>query len=138
MPSQVADDLWHEFILYTRAYDEFCQNAFGQFLHHTPAAALDPLQKASNAGLRRVWWHACKLDQIDPQKPQRLPVLFALDGDLNIANGFRYDPDCEALRQADQPAGYCGGDFASLSIDGSTDGFGDGGGDGDGGGCGGD
>jgi hypothetical protein len=78
------------------------------------------------------------LDQIDPQKPQRLPVLFALDGDLNIANGFRYDPDFEALRQADQPAGYCGGDFASLSIDGSTDGFGDGGGDGDGGGCGGD
>ncbi len=25
MPSQVADDLWHEFILYTRAYQEFCK-----------------------------------------------------------------------------------------------------------------
>src|SRR6476646_628058 len=38
MPSQVADDLWHEFILYTRDYDAFCRRAFGGFLHHTPAA----------------------------------------------------------------------------------------------------
>ena len=41
MPSQVADDLWHEFILYTRDYDEFCQRAFGGFLHHTPAVVLE-------------------------------------------------------------------------------------------------
>jgi hypothetical protein len=31
MPSQVADDLWHEFILYTRDYDAFCRRAFGRF-----------------------------------------------------------------------------------------------------------
>jgi hypothetical protein len=40
MPSQVADDLWHEFILYTRDYDAFCRQAFGGFLHHTPAVVL--------------------------------------------------------------------------------------------------
>lgn len=40
MPSQVVDDLWHEFILHTRDYQEFCDKAFGQFLHHTPAAVL--------------------------------------------------------------------------------------------------
>src|SRR5688572_1769389 len=34
MPSQVADDLWHEFILYTRSYDAFCRRAFGRFMHH--------------------------------------------------------------------------------------------------------
>ena len=28
MPSQVVDVAWHEFILSTRAYEEFCQNAF--------------------------------------------------------------------------------------------------------------
>lgn len=142
MPSQVADDLWHEFILSTRAYQAFCEDAFGRFLHHTPAAALDPREKSSNAGLRRVWWHACKLERIDPAKPERLPLLFALDGDYDIAGGFRYHPDCRALMQADRPAGYCGGDFSSVSVDGSTDGFGDGDGGGDGGdgggGCGGD
>jgi hypothetical protein len=40
MPSQVADDLWHEFILYTREYETFCRRAFGAFLHHTPAVVL--------------------------------------------------------------------------------------------------
>lgn len=40
MPSQVADDLWHEFILYTRDYGRFCGAAFGRFLHHTPAVVL--------------------------------------------------------------------------------------------------
>ena len=37
MPSQVVDDAWHEFILFTRQYDKFCQSAFGRFLHPTPA-----------------------------------------------------------------------------------------------------
>jgi hypothetical protein len=54
MPSQVVDDLWHEFILYTRNYAQFCRRAFGGFLHHTPAAALGG-PKRSNVGLRRCW-----------------------------------------------------------------------------------
>src|SRR5215475_10657904 len=53
MPSQAADDLWHEFILYTRDYDAFCRRAFGEFLHHTPAVVLSEHPK-SNEGLRRV------------------------------------------------------------------------------------
>ena len=40
MPSQVADDLWHGVILYTKHYDRVCRKAFGRFLHHTPAAVL--------------------------------------------------------------------------------------------------
>jgi hypothetical protein len=65
MPSQVVDDLWHEFILYTKAYDDFCKHAFGRFLHHTPAVVLGP-EKRDNEGLRRVWWYACKEENIDP------------------------------------------------------------------------
>ena len=52
MPSQVVDDLWHELILYTKTYEQFCQKAFGQFMHHSPAAALSSA-RTSNAGLRR-------------------------------------------------------------------------------------
>ena len=42
MPSQVVDDAWHEFILFTRHYQKFCRLAFGRFLHHTPAANSRP------------------------------------------------------------------------------------------------
>src|SRR5688572_14802468 len=37
MPSKVADDLWHEFILFTREYHDFCEQAFGRHLHHAPS-----------------------------------------------------------------------------------------------------
>ena len=150
MPSQVTDDLWHELILYTRHYELFCNNAFGRFLHHTPAVVLSK-DKQNNSGLRRMWWLCCREENIDPSKPNRLPLLFAIDHQLNIADGFVYSPNCRALQNKDDSFGlspYCGTDFSSTDFDGTTDGFGDsGGGDGDagdggghscGGGCGGD
>jgi hypothetical protein len=125
MPSQVADDLWHEFILYTKNYQQFCQKAFGTFFHHTPAAVLTQAQSSDNAGLRRTWWYACKDENINPRKPARLPLLFALDAKLLIAGGFVYAADCAALRADGRGDVYCGGDFSDSSYGGSTDGFGD-------------
>jgi len=125
MPSQVADDLWHEFILYTREYERFCRRAFGGFLHHTPAVVLSE-HRRSNEGLRRVWWYCCKYENIDPVNPTRLPLLFALDSKLNIPDGFVYHPQCEELRKNGSGTAYCGGDFADSSVDGGTAGFGDG------------
>lgn len=147
MPSQVADDLWHEFILYTRNYEAFCSKAFGAFMHHTPAVVLGGDRKA-NAGLRRCWWFVCKEENINPEQPLRLPLLFAIDAKLGIEDGFRYAADCRAVRRVSQNeqsgAVHCGGDFSSSSVDGCTDGFGsDAGGSGGGdsgcggGGCGG-
>lgn len=40
MPSQIVDDAWHEFILWTREYSIFCESALGFFLHHIPAQAM--------------------------------------------------------------------------------------------------
>lgn len=149
MPSQVTDELWHEFILYTRNYQEFCRRAFGRFMHHTPAVALGK-DRQDNTGLRRAWWYSCKEENINPAKPTRLPLLFAIDAKLRIRDGFVYAPDCRKLRETDPntTAAHCGGDFSDSSIDGSIEGFGDsgssasadsGGGDsGCGGGCGGD
>jgi len=141
MPSVAADELWHHFILYTREYDAFCRQAFGQFLHHRPAAVLTTSETRTNEGLRRVWWHACKLEGINPQAAAALPLLFALDRDVKFPGGHVYHPDCDALRRHGVHGGQCGGDFTSTSFDGTTDGLGDGSGDGGGdggGGCGGD
>ncbi|HKS57247.1 MAG TPA: hypothetical protein VJS12_18270 [Steroidobacteraceae bacterium] len=128
MPSQVTDDLWHEFILYTRHYDAFCKRAFGGFLHHTPAVVLSR-DRQNNSGLRRVWWYSCKEENINPRAATRLPLLFALDSKLGIADGFVYSPDCKRRATSDGSVQvgvvYCGGDFLDTSFDGSTDGFGD-------------
>ena len=150
MPSQAADDLWHEFILFTREYQAFCTAAFGRFLHHTPAVKLGAA-KADNEGLRRVWWFCCLEENINPRQATRLPLLFALDKKLGIADGFRYDLDCRRAPREVAAGGAAGSQcaeaFGDSSIDGSTDGFGCGSGDasgGDGcsggcsGGCGGD
>lgn len=145
MPSKVVDDLWHGFILHTRHYHDFCNKAFGRYLHHTPAHVLSK-DRLDNAALRRTWAHACAEENIDPRKPTRLPLLFALDAKLGIEGGYRYALDCAKLRDTVGDGGgngsvHCAGDFGDDGFDGGTDGLGDadsGGGDGDGGGCGGD
>jgi hypothetical protein len=136
MPSRVADDMWHEFILYTHQYAEFCRLAFGGFFHHTPAAAMGA-HRESNVGLRRIWWHTCKEENIAPRAPLRMPLLFALDSKLNIAHGHRYTLASMAVLGAQQAeeiasaASGCGGSSNSVSIfsdkgvDGDTSGFGD-------------
>jgi len=143
MPSQAADDAWHEFILFTRHYDKFCRHAFGRFLHHTPAEAMSSPTQASE-GIKRAWRLACAHENINPKKPQRLPRIFALDAALGIAGGFVYHLDCMAARNGAAGSGYCashigcGGGGSGCSGDaGASDSWSDngaaGGGDGGGG-----
>ncbi len=140
MPSQAADDAWHEFILFTRNYQAFCRQGLGRFLHHTPAEAMNSPAHASQ-GIRRSWRIACALEGIDPRKPDRLPLLFALDAALALPDGFRYSLNCLA---GSGPNPYCASHIGCSSgcgtgggSDNGGDAGGDGGGDG-GGGCGGD
>ncbi|MCB1658553.1 MAG: hypothetical protein H6996_00945 [Moraxellaceae bacterium] len=141
MPSQAADEAWHAFILSTKAYNSFCQRAFGKFLHHHPAETMTTQTQASN-GIKRTWNLACRHEKINAANPQRLPRLFALDGEFKIANGFVYSLQCMALGAAANS--YCAsnigsgcGGGSSCSGDNSNDS--DSGGDsGCGGGCGGD
>ncbi|PYC30198.1 glycine-rich domain-containing protein, partial [Pseudomonas protegens] len=123
MPSQVVDDLWHEFILHTRDYQAFCNKAFGQFLHHTPAAVLGQnAEQKSDNGLRRVWRQVCLEENINPAQPSRLPLLFALDAKLKIARGFHYVADCQSLRRLTDSGStaavvHCGSELHSSSFD---------------------
>jgi len=146
MPSKVVDVAWHEFILHTRAYQQWCQFAFGRPLHHTPAEVLGR-DARRNDGLRRTWYWACKEESIQPRQPSRLPLLFALDKKFAIPGGFSYVPDCRDIERQSGSGAHCGSSFGdSGGGSGDADGFGgsesggadgsDGGGDG--GGCGGD
>lgn len=39
MASKPVDAVWHTCLLFTRLYADLCQQAFGEFVHHDPAAA---------------------------------------------------------------------------------------------------
>jgi hypothetical protein len=153
MPSKAVDAMWHEFILHTKAYQRWCDLGLGRFVHHTPAEALGK-QAIGNDGLRRAWYWTCKDEAIDPKKPSRLPLLFALDAKLAIAGGFTYKPDCKDIERKNADGGsggggggdiYCGTSFSDGSHSGSSADFGgaesadasSSGDGGDGGGCGG-
>ncbi len=36
MVSQDVDEVWHNFIVFTQRYSQFCVDVFGEFLHHDP------------------------------------------------------------------------------------------------------
>ena len=36
MPSRIVDHAWHEFILDSASYIDFCDRAYGEYLHHIP------------------------------------------------------------------------------------------------------
>lgn len=39
MHSLRIDEVWHQFILFTKEYAEFCQTHFGSYVHHCPSNA---------------------------------------------------------------------------------------------------
>ena len=136
MPSQVVDVAWHEFILFTRNYQVFCQSALGHFLHHTPAEAMATPTTATD-GIRRTWRLACLRSGIDPKAATAVPLLFAIDGRLGIPDGFNYVLNCTLLH--DRGARYCASDISSGGCGGCGGGCGGQGcgSDGGDGGCGG-
>jgi hypothetical protein len=142
MPSQVVDVAWHEFILFTRNYEAFCRRALGRFLHHTPTEAMASPTMARD-GIRRTWRLACRRAGIDPLAATAVPLLFAIDDRLAIADGFRYALDCSVAAAAGSSTAYCashiacGGGCGSGCSGSGCSGGGSGDGGGDGGGCGG-
>lgn len=119
MPSKAADALWHEFILDTKAYTQFCQAAFGGYFHHIPATSM---QKgiSTHVALQRTWRLACLEENINPEVATRLPLLFTLDAKTAFPYGKTLSLEGKHKKEAHSPS--CGG--SGGCADGSY--FGDG------------
>jgi hypothetical protein len=50
MLSPEVDEVWHAFILFTRDYADFCQQAFGSFIHHVPRTSRSPRPELTTDG----------------------------------------------------------------------------------------
>jgi len=118
MPSEIIDVLWHEFILFTREYEQFCKQGLGKFLHHVPTEAMSSKTQAQE-GIKRAWRLACAKEGINPKHPSKLPLIFHIDRTLNIVGGFKYELNC-AKKPYDNNAnsscgGYCATDIGCTS-----------------------
>lgn len=113
MPSRAVAELWHEFTLFDKEYQFFCQRTFGYNLYYSPAEAInsDGSQKES---LCHTWKLACEMEREDPKSPQKVPLLFSVDGKLNFPDGFHYVADCGQARvHTGAHHLYCGADLCS-------------------------
>lgn len=121
MPSRVVDDLWHEFILDTKKYTEFCKKAFGRYFHHIPASKN---VKAVGVGssLMLTWRLACLEENINPEKATRLPLLFAIDAKLNILGGNLYQASSmrSAVHKSDSSSSCSSGCSGGSSCSGDS------------------
>jgi hypothetical protein len=129
MPSKAVDDAWHEFILMTHDYSQFCRRAFGRYLHHVPDGQMhEPMGDAL----------ANTLHQLGRRAPSpagwamlgAMPLLFAVDRELGVSAGHSYDAaalaDLKAKRLQDGPrgascgGGSCGGSSAHCDAGGAA------------------
>jgi hypothetical protein len=53
VPSRRLDSAWHEFILHTKQYVDYCEANFGTYIHHVPDNNMT-LEKASSKSTESV------------------------------------------------------------------------------------
>jgi len=161
MPSRLADEAWHAYLLHTKDYQVFAKRFFKGRLDHTPDTPDRPVAFPTQASQRRykadvlnTWLTFKAMAEHRLMAFTGLPLLFTLDAKFQVADGFFYTLadipylDGQALAMplspGDIPASGsgCGSGCSSCSTSsacaGGHGGGADGDGDGGGGGCGGD
>ena len=80
-PLIVIDEMWHTFILHTQAYDEFCKNYFGYFLHHQPTSKLETNKNKPRS-----------LEKLIDEKRARYTMLYEILGKTVFIRWFHLYP----------------------------------------------
>lgn len=102
MPSVVIDDAWHLWILNTPEYHSFCNDVFGNYVHHIPDdATTDFIEARSNllecSGYKEDVYTAYNgyhaLTELMTWTEDKLPILFMADSIFNIKDGFYYSKE---------------------------------------------
>ncbi|MBJ7471590.1 MAG: hypothetical protein JHD16_09830 [Solirubrobacteraceae bacterium] len=101
MPSRAVDELWHGLILCTSRYARFCDDAYGQFLHHRPEGDHIPgeVRPAARGRRRSVEPAGSMVDQLVRtvaawelvREPGEACVLWDLDRVLGLQDPWGVD-----------------------------------------------
>jgi hypothetical protein len=68
IPIVVLDEMWHNFVLFTKEYTDFCKQYFGHYIHHAPATEAEEREhKATLGALKGVDRANARKDQLRDQ-----------------------------------------------------------------------
>ncbi len=82
MHSLRVDAAWHQFVLYTLQYSEFCQRYFGRYIHHSPSNAPE-VKRAGAAPLSPVATFAMFRQRYEELFGQPLPDVWLDETSVN-------------------------------------------------------
>jgi hypothetical protein len=94
MPSEAVDSVWHAALLHTRWYAKMCNDCLGWFMHHEPFPSESSPKTSSDVraaltGVANTYVLECAIEGVAPDI-QHLPLMFRLDQEYNVANGYHY------------------------------------------------
>lgn len=86
-PSAPIDECWHEFVLHTSLYAQFCQRHFNRFIHHSPSDRRETKKYAATRAFAEDVF-----GELDPQFwPQ---PTHAADCDSGTCRDYCSDNEC--------------------------------------------
>ncbi|WP_020619471.1 hypothetical protein [Paenibacillus daejeonensis] len=70
MYSAQVDEVWHEMLMFTREYQEFCERFCGRMIHHAPhSSAVETAGKLQEPGAERAWFDWVYGELFGPDNP---------------------------------------------------------------------
>ena len=82
--SRRVDEAWHQFVLFTREYTEFCAQSFGRYMHHRPGYWLESTQHETMAFEEFAATYASLFGE-------RPPALWRDDHELRLDDRIRFE-----------------------------------------------
>ena len=93
-PIVVIDKMWHTFILFTKDYQDFCQDNFGFFIHHYPS--VKPKAQAGHSSLFKVPSKSRKekapKSQVVQMRPKQMMCVYELFGEETLDRWYGIYP----------------------------------------------
>lgn len=82
-PPPIIDEMWHNFLLFTRNYRSFCHQFFGRMIHHTPLTSESRYRVIVEA----------KNNGFDGLLERQLATLYDLLGEETVLNWYVHFPE---------------------------------------------
>ncbi|MCM3781532.1 hypothetical protein M3231_00960 [Neobacillus mesonae] len=97
MYSNDTDIIWHEMLMFTRDYEDFCRNFTGEFIHHQPHTS-QPSE--SERGTERAWYDLIysRLFVIHPENEQLSHPFFKQHLEQEFLRKIEQNPNDELIK----------------------------------------